>query len=235
MNTAPRHLPLSTITLRPRSALPETDLGWVRMTDHFVATVGPEAGRGVALGDLLVLADATLDPGTAFPLHTHQDMEILTFVLAGEVVHREPGRKLTMPAGSLQWMSAGEGIVHAETNPGAHPAHLLQIWIRPTQPGGKPRYAVARLPELGPAFTEVTPIGLRQDAHASMARLGAGEATTFDVAKGRAVYLVFIGGSATVNHQHCAPGDGAIAFPGSVLVTTHEDVTLLAIDIANHV
>ena len=69
-------------TLRPREGLAVTDLGWVRIRDHFVQTVGPQAGTGAPLGDLLVLADATFAPRSRFPLHTHEQMEIVTVVVA---------------------------------------------------------------------------------------------------------------------------------------------------------
>jgi redox-sensitive bicupin YhaK (pirin superfamily) len=141
--TRPNDVQGSSIQVLRKAALPRTDLGWVEMTDHFLVTVGPHTGEGTKLGDLMVLADAVLAPKAQFALHAHKQMEIASIVLSGELTHREPDRALAVPAGSVQWMSAGDGIVHAETNPGDVPARLLQIWIRPEHTGGTPRLSAA--------------------------------------------------------------------------------------------
>lgn len=195
-----------------------------------MATVGEAAGSGEPLGELLVLADATLAPGSGFQLHAHQNMEVATLVLEGAIVHREPGRELAVPSGSAQWMSAGTGIVHAETNPGEEPARLLQIWIRPRSTGGTPEHRISELPRLGATLSRVSPPSLRSCATLSMARLDAGEHAAFEVSAGRAAYLWFSGAS-VVNGAPVSDGDGAIAQPGRIAIRAHEPTTLVVIDL----
>lgn len=231
MNPNPVYSP-ARVAVRRRTDLSQTNLGWVQLTDHFIATVGAASGTGAPLGDLLVLADATLAPGRGFQLHSHQNVEVATLVLEGAIVHREPGRELAVPAGSAQWMSAGTGIVHAETNPGAEPARLLQIWLRPRHPGGAPEHAIRELPELGPRLERVSPRSLRVDATLSMARLAPGETTEVNVSEGRVAYLFFAGGPATVDEQDVADGDGALVHAGCSQVQSERAVTLVVIDVA---
>jgi len=228
----PNHTQGSSIHVQRKAALPHTDLGWVELTDHFVATVGRHTGEGTQLGDLLVLADAVLAPKAQFALHAHEHMEIASIVLSGELVHREPDRALRIPAGSVQWMSAGDGIVHAETNPGDVPARLLQIWIRPEHTGGTARHHVAAIPALGPTFQGISPNTLRSGAHVAMARISRGRTSRLVVDAGRALYLFFADGGGAVNGHWCGAGDGAIALPGRVQIAAHEASTVVAIDIA---
>ncbi|MFY0570058.1 pirin family protein [Archangium lansingense] len=86
-SSPPKPAPAADVRLRPLSSLPVTELPWLRLRDHFIATVGPQAGKGRPLGSLLVLADATFAPRSRFPLHPHREMEILSIVLSGELSH----------------------------------------------------------------------------------------------------------------------------------------------------
>ena len=224
--------PESRIAVRRRADLPRTNLGWLELTDHFVATVGAASGSGTPLGDLLVLADATLAAGSGFQLHSHRSMEVVTIVLSGAIVHREPGHELPVPAGWAQWMSAGDGITHAETNPGAVPARLLQIWLRPKVAGGAPAHHVTRLPELDSHFRRLSAAASITDATLSMAQLAPEETTELAVAAGRTAYLFLAGAAASVAGEELHDGDGAVVQSGRVEVRARAASTLVVIDVA---
>ncbi len=140
---ASRSLEEAVPTLVPRSlaSLPTTTTHGPTLRDHFVATVGPQAGQGSALGPLLVLADATFAPRSRFPLHPHRDMEILSIVLDGELSHHgDQAHATTVRARSAQMISARDGMMHAEGNDTDHPTRMLQIWFQPDARGGAPAY-----------------------------------------------------------------------------------------------
>lgn len=96
----------------------------------------------VRFRSLRVINEDRIAPGKGFGSHPHHDMEILTWVLSGELAHRDSlGNGSIIHANDLQRMTAGRGIVHSELNPSfTHPVHLLQIWIQPEAKGLSPGY-----------------------------------------------------------------------------------------------
>lgn len=174
----------------------------------------------VSFGPLRVFNDDTIRPRSGFPMHPHRDMEIVTIVLSGTLEHEDnQGNRGLVEAEEVQVMSAGTGIVHAERNPSPTvPVHLLQIWIQPARPGGRPRWAQAPFPHdasLGPLVALASgeerpgalPIG--QAATIYRVRLGAGEAVTHDLGPRRRAYLFTIGGAATAAGHALESGDAA--------------------------
>ena len=93
-------------------------------------------------GALRVFNDDTIAPGTGFPPHPHRDMEIVTYVLAGELAHRDSlGNHGVVGPGGIQFMSAGTGVRHGEfNNSDEHPLHLVQMWVLPGRLGTAPSY-----------------------------------------------------------------------------------------------
>jgi redox-sensitive bicupin YhaK (pirin superfamily) len=93
-------------------------------------------------GLLLAHNDETLAPGAGYDEHLHRDLEIVTWVLAGTLTHRDSsGASHEVPSGWVQVMSAGSGVTHSETNEHAEPAHYLQMWVRPDGSEDEPSYA----------------------------------------------------------------------------------------------
>lgn len=92
---------------------------------------------------LRVINDDIIAPGKGFGTHPHSSMEIFTYVVSGQLEHKDSmGNGRIISAGEFQYMSAGRGVEHSEFNPsGRNPVHLLQIWITPNAPGGEPRYS----------------------------------------------------------------------------------------------
>ncbi len=92
---------------------------------------------------LRVINEDRIAPGRGFGMHPHSSMEIFTYIISGELAHKDSmGNGRVIKAGEFQYMSAGSGVMHAETNPSdTDPTHLLQIWITPSIPHGDPLYA----------------------------------------------------------------------------------------------
>ncbi|MBS1984796.1 MAG: pirin family protein [Bdellovibrionales bacterium] len=96
----------------------------------------------MGFSDLRVINDDRVDPGQGFSTHGHRDMEILTYVLDGELAHKDSmGNGSTITPGEWQYMSAGSGVLHSEFNPSDQAVvRLLQIWILPNEKDAAPRY-----------------------------------------------------------------------------------------------
>lgn len=113
------------------------------MTRHSFS-FGPHYDPGnLAFGALVCHNDDLVHPGGGYPDHPHSDLEIVTWVLAGALTHRDAaGRSGVIEPGRVQVMSAGTGVVHSETvEPGAGPTRFVQAWVRPDSPGGDPSYS----------------------------------------------------------------------------------------------
>lgn len=100
------------------------------------------APDNVHFGPLLACNDERLDPGAGFPEHRHSDTEIVTWVVHGELAHRDStGHEGVVRPGTVQLMSAGGGVLHTERNAGTTPVRFLQMWLQPDVFGGAPSYA----------------------------------------------------------------------------------------------
>lgn len=224
----------SPLTIRHRARLPLTDLGWVQMHDHFIQTVGQRAGTGQPLGPLLVLADATFAPHSRFPLHSHQEMEIVSVVISGTLTHFEPGRSLSIRAGSAQVMSARDGVTHAEGNETDGPTRMLQIWLKPNEAGGPGRHEVVVMPSSGPSLARLTQATLRQQATVSMASLQAGESLALHAGSREQHYVVCTGGNVTIDGvgDVLEDGDGLLVPTGQTArLRAREPVQLVVISL----
>lgn len=169
--------------------------------------------------DLRVINEDWIEGGQGFGMHPHKDMEILTWMIAGALEHRDNmGNRHVVQAGEVQVMSAGTGILHSEHNANAEEqAHLLQIWIRPEREGIPPRYDQAAVSEadkrgrLFPVATAVNGDGavkLHQDLSLYASRLEQGESVSHTLASGRYAWIQVISGGFTVNGQDVQTGDG---------------------------
>jgi quercetin 2,3-dioxygenase len=215
---------------------------WLSADWHFSFDHYHDPAR-VAFGPLRVFNDDTVQPSSGFPMHGHRDMEIVTVVLSGTLEHEDnQGNRGLVEAGEVQVMSAGTGIVHAERNPSAIvPVHLLQIWIRPTRRGGRPRWAQAAFrhdgsdgPLIALASGEDRPgtLPIGQAATIYRARLAPGEAVTHELGPGRRAYLFAIGGAATAAGHALDSGDVArIEDEKALELTATRSADLLLLDL----
>ncbi|MFV3407954.1 pirin family protein [Bdellovibrio bacteriovorus] len=202
--------------VREYAHLPEMNLGWLSLKDHFIATVGPYSGRGEQLKNLLVLADAKIQPKSRFPDHPHNDMEILTWVVHGTLQHLDnKGTNQAVPAEHLQLMSARDGIFHAEGNSSNESLRLLQIWINPNSKGGTPVVQTAGLNQKGfnlLAGPEQAPLILRQNVWMYVAKFENDE-QVFEIPEDKFAYAVSIGKLAW-SGKDLKDGDGLVAQNG---------------------
>jgi len=125
--------------------------GWLhaRFTFSFADYYDPD---WCGFHSLVVMNNDIIEPGNGFPTHPHQDAEIFTYVISGELEHQDSmGNGSIIRPGNLQYMSAGSGVTHSEFNPSKEQAtELYQIWILPKNSGGKPIYSEKILSESTP-------------------------------------------------------------------------------------
>ncbi len=168
---------------------------------------------------LRVVNEDRIQPGGGFGMHGHEDMEIITLVLAGSLAHRDSmGHGELLRPGELQRMTAGTGIQHSEVNPSkTDEVHLYQIWLEPRQNGLPPSYeqrALAPAGRRGRLQLAVSPDGrdgsltLQQDACLYLADLAPGDAVTHALARGRHAWVQVLRGALTVNDTPVVAGDG---------------------------
>ena len=136
-------------TKRPAEERGRADHGWLqaRFTFSFSGYADP---NHMGFKSLRVMNNDTIQPSGGFPTHPHSDMEIFTYVIEGQLEHRDSlGNGAILTPGNLQYMSAGSGIRHSEFNPSdTEKTHLYQIWLLPREQGGPPRYMEKPLAEL---------------------------------------------------------------------------------------
>ncbi len=174
----------------------------------------------VQFRSLRVLNDDYVDPGQGFGRHGHRDAEILSYVVEGQLEHQDSmGNGRIIQAGDLQYMSAGNGVMHSEFNPSdTETVHFLQIWILPNESGGEPRYAERAMAAdtrqnaltlLASGQARDGSIGIRGDADVYFGRLDAGRSIVHQIAQTRGVWVHVIKGEIDVAGLKLGPGDGA--------------------------
>src|SRR3954454_17056777 len=169
---------------------------------------------------LRVINEDRVEPGRGFGMHPHRDMEIVTYVLSGELTHRDSlGTGSVLRAGELQRMTAGTGIRHSEVNGSAtEPVHLYQIWLLPERRGLEPGYEQRGFDveeRRGRFRAVVSPDGrdgsltIRQDATLHLASLDVGQEAAHALRPGRHAWVQVLRGGVTLNGQPLVAGDGA--------------------------
>jgi len=208
------------ITLRPSNERGHANHGWLDSHHSFsFADYHDEAHMG--FGPLRVINEDRVQPGMGFGTHGHRDMEIISYVLDGELSHRDDiGNGSVIVPGDVQRMSAGRGVRHSEFNPSRdRPVHFLQIWIQPAELGIPASYEQSHLTEAqrrGRLALLAAPPGtggavaIHQDARVYAGLFDDGESATVAVALGRRAYVHVARGSAVVNGQALSAGDAAM-------------------------
>lgn len=193
---------------------------------------------------LRVMNEDRIAPGAGFGTHPHQDMEIVTYVLAGSLEHKDSmGNGEVLRPGEFQRMSAGTGITHSEFNPSAdEPVHLYQIWLFPARKGGEPSYEqkrfsleerTNRLRLVASPTAEQGSLRIGQDARIYLATLTVGTSIAFPIPAGRHAWLQVLRGNLRLNEHSLAAGDGAAASDEAALAMHAEQETeILLFDLA---
>lgn len=231
------------IELRPYDELGGAQHGWLDARHHFSFAEYYDSKR-MHWGNLRVWNDDTIAPHSGFPMHTHQDMEIITYVRKGAISHQDNlGNSGRTETGDVQVMSAGTGIAHSEYNLEDEETQIFQIWILPNEKGLPPFWGTKPFPKGErsgsfvilasglPEDSEVLPI--RADARVVAATLEAGRDTEYRIAAGRRAYLVPASGRIEVNGITVKAGDGlAISDEELLRISALENSEVVMVDVA---
>lgn len=194
------------------------DHGWLN-TFHTFSFADYHDPAQMGFRALRVINEDTVAPGMGFGMHGHRDMEIITYVLAGALEHKDSlGNGEVLRPGEFQRMTAGTGVRHSEFNPSAtEGVHLYQIWLLPRAKGLPPSYEQRRFDEserLGQLRLVASPDGvndsltIQQDARVYLSTLTPQAAVTHLLASGRHAWLQVLRGSVEVNGLRLATSDG---------------------------
>ena len=207
------------LTVRPSEERGAFDHGWLdtKHTFSFADHYDPDR---LGYRALRVINDDRVEPARGFGSHSHRDMEILTYVLSGELAHRDSmGNGSVIRPGDVQRMSAGTGVVHSEMNPSrADPVHFLQIWIVPDRAGHPPGYEQKAFPEsdrrgrlrlVASRDGRDGSVSIHQDASVYATLLEPGERVAYQPDAGRNAWVQVARGSVELNGQTLREGDGA--------------------------
>ena len=192
---------------------------------------------------LRVMNEDWVDPGRGFPTHPHDNMEILTYVLEGELEHKDSmGNGSTIRPGQIQTMTAGTGITHSESNPSQeNPVHLLQIWMIPETQGLSPSYGEFTFDtesRKGQLQLIVSKDGrdssalIHQDISLYTTILEEDQSVTHTLAPDRHAWVQVARGSVKLNGEPLTRGDGAaISDETELTLTGIENAEVLLFDL----
>src|SRR5581483_6382468 len=214
----PIHWSTTMITIRPSAERGHANHGWLdtHYTFSFSDYYDP---RHMGFRDLRVINEDRVSAGRGFGMHPHRDMEILTYIIDGELSHRDSmGRGATIQRNDVQRMSAGTGIMHSEVNQSQKPVHLLQIWLLPEVEGMKPSYEDKtfapeekqnRLRLIASHDGREGSTTIHQDASVYASLLDSGKSVEATLKPGRHAWVQLIAGQLEVNGTKLNAGDGA--------------------------
>lgn len=230
------------LTLRKASDRGHADHGWLETWHTFsFADYYDPAHHNFRV--LRVMNDDRIAPGQGFGTHPHRDMEIVTYVLEGELAHRDSmGHHATLTPGEVQRITAGSGIHHSEFNASAtKPVHLYQIWLMPDAKGHTPSYAQKAFPKEGRTGRwqiivskdgRDDSITIQQDVVIQLAEIANGQTIKHSFATGRHGWLQILRGQVTVNGTPMAAGDGiAISAEKEINVAAQDGAEVMFFDL----
>lgn len=231
------------LQIRRSSARGHADHGWLDSFHSFsFADYYDPAWMG--WGNLRVINEDRIAPGTGFGTHGHRDMEIISYVLAGELAHKDSmGNVKGIPPGDVQRMSAGTGVRHSEFNHAPNATtHFLQIWIQPSVTGIPPSYeqtSFAEADKRDRLRLVASPDGrdgsvtIHADARMYAGLFNGAATASLPLAPDRKAYVHVVKGAITANGQRLGGGD-ALALAGEAEVTLADaaDAEVLVFDLA---
>ncbi|MBN9462126.1 MAG: pirin family protein [Burkholderiales bacterium] len=208
------------LTLRKSQDRGYADHGWLK-SYHSFSFAGYYDPAHMGWGNLRVINEDRIAPGTGFGKHGHRDMEIISYVLSGELAHQDSmGNIVAIPPGDVQRMSAGTGVMHSEFNHAQdRTTHFLQIWIEPNVTGIAPGYEQKTIPDAqkrGRLRLVASPDGaqgsvtIHADASLHAGLLDGAETAELALAPGRKGYVHLVRGTLEVNGRRLDAGDAAL-------------------------
>ena len=206
------------ITIRRSNERGHANHGW--LDTHFSFSFADYYDPNfMGFRDLRVINEDFIEPGQGFPKHGHRDMEIITYMISGEISHRDSmGNGETIHPNEVQRMTAGTGVLHSEYSSPTDRTHLLQIWILPEKRNLQPGYEQKIFPREDKQGTlkliasrggDDGSVHINQDVRLFASVLKGGEQVKYDIDEGRHAWIQLISGSLEVSGQRLEAGDGA--------------------------
>jgi len=231
------------IVLRRSAERGRANHGWLdsRHTFSFADYHDPEH---MGFRSLRVINEDRVQPRQGFGTHSHRDMEIISYVLEGELAHKDSmGTGSVIKPGDVQRMSAGKGVLHSEMNPSSDkPVHFFQIWLLPARRGITPSYEQKRFEDSerqGRLRLVASPDGregsvsVNQDTDLYAGLFKTGEGARLELRPGRHAWVQVARGDVTLNGETLAAGDGAAVSDERALdLTARSDAEVLVFDLA---
>ena len=219
------------------------DHGWLK-SFHSFSFANYYDPKFINWGNLRVINEDRIEAGRGFGDHGHRDMEIISYVLSGELAHQDSmGNIKGIPPGDVQRMSAGTGVEHSEFNHAkGQQTHFLQIWIEPKFTGIKPSYEQKTIPlfekqgklRLIASFNgENNSVKMNADAKLYAGLFDGDQSATLNIDLKRKAYVHLIKGSLEVNGQNLNAGDALmIEKEGKISVSHGKDAEVLVFELA---
>jgi redox-sensitive bicupin YhaK (pirin superfamily) len=219
------------------------DHGWLR-SFHSFSFADYHDPEHMGFGDLRVINEDRIQPGTGFGTHGHRDMEIISYVLEGALAHKDNmGNGSTIVPGDVQRMSAGKGVLHSEFNQAKDGVtHFLQIWIEPGVKGIAPSYEQkhfdaaskrGKLKLVGSPDGREGSVTIHQDAFLYAGLLDGADRATHALEAGRRAYVHVARGRVTANGQALDAGDALkVADAAELVLEKAKDAEVLLFDLA---
>ncbi len=217
----------------------KSNLGWLKSHFHFsfAEYYNPE---NISFGALRVINDDLIAPQTGFDTHPHKDMEIVTYIIDGELTHKDSmGNARILKRGEVQYMSAGMGVFHSEHNLGDETLRLLQVWILPDALGYEPNYGEYKYKweERENEWLNIvssklgnSPIKINQDFNIFVISMDAGKETVFEVKENRQAYVVQIEGSSDINNLILNERDALETVEESLIIKAEQNTHLIVFE-----
>lgn len=230
------------LTIRKSGERGYADHGWLKSFHSFsFANYYDPAHMGFR--SLRVINQDKIDSGTGFGAHPHKDMEIITYVVKGELEHKDSmGNVAKIVPGEVQRMTAGTGVVHSEFSVSPDETELFQIWIMPENNGGAPGYgqkSFAKELSSQKLTLVISPDGrdgsipIKQNADLYISRLKSGQDISFEVRSNRGIWIQLISGELKINEQVISQGDAAATDKAqTLLIKAHQDAEFMIFDLA---
>jgi redox-sensitive bicupin YhaK (pirin superfamily) len=218
------------------------DHGWLK-SHHSFSFAGYHDPAWMGWGNLRVINEDRIAPGMGFGTHGHRDMEIISYVLQGNLAHKDSmGNVVGIPPGDVQRMSAGRGVMHSEFNHAPdQTTHFLQIWIEPNVRGIEPGYEQKRFADAekrGQLRLVASPDGaegsvsIHADAALYAGHFNGSETADLALDLKRKAYVHLVRGALDVNGQRLQTGDAALIADVERLTLTHgDDAEVLVFDL----
>jgi quercetin 2,3-dioxygenase len=229
------------ITVRPAAERGHFDHGWLD-TSHTFSFADYHDPEHMGFRSLRVINEDRVQPGEEFGTHGHRDMEILSWVLEGQIAHKDNmGNGSIIKPGEAQRMSAGTGVMHSERNPSPDElVHFYQIWILPERQGIKPSYEQKRFEDaerdgrlrlVASHDGREGSLSLHQDVSLYTALLRDGNPIEYALARDRHAWVQVARGEVSLDGQALKAGDGAAISDETTIRLAGRDAEVLLFDL----